>query len=78
MNASTRQLSAVPAISDEHENRAEIAHILKEGEIRQINRDKSAEEALDEAEEDEAGEEEEDDELEEEDEVVRAAEENRS
>ena len=78
MKASTRQLSAVPATLEEHENKAEVAHILEEDEIKQIYRDRSAEDALDEAEENEAAEEEEDDELEEEDEVVRAAEANQN
>jgi hypothetical protein len=50
----------------------------KGDEIKQIYRDRRAEDALDEAEDDEAAEEEEDDELEEEDEVVRAAEANQN
>jgi hypothetical protein len=71
MKASTRQLSAVPATSEEHENRAEVAHILEEDEIKQIYRDRGAEDALDEAEENESA-------AEEEDEVVRAAEANQN
>jgi len=78
MKASTRQLRAVPATPEEHENRTEVAHILEEDEIKQIYRDRSAEDALDEAEENEAAEEEQDEEVEEEDEVVRAAEVNRN
>jgi hypothetical protein len=78
MKASTRQLSAVPATPEEQEYRAEADHILEEEEIKQIYRDRSAEDALDEAEENEAAEEEEDEESEEEDEVVRAAEANRN
>jgi hypothetical protein len=78
MKTSTRQISAVPATHEGHENRAEAAHILEEDEIKQIYRDRGAEDALDEAEENEAAEEEEDDESEEEDEVVRAAEANRN
>ena len=78
MKASTRQLSAVPETPEEHENRAEVANILEEDEIKQIYRDRGAEDPLDEAQDDEAAEEEEDDELEEEDEVVRAAEANRN
>jgi hypothetical protein len=78
MKASTRQLSAVPATSEEHENRAEVAHILEEDEIKQIYRDRGAEDALDEAEENESAAEEEDEESEEEDEVVRAAEANQN
>jgi hypothetical protein len=54
-------------------NRADIATILEEDEIKQIDRDRGAENVLDEAQDDEAAEEEEDDELEEEDEVVRVA-----
>jgi hypothetical protein len=54
-----------------------IPHILEEDQIKQIYRDRGAEDALDEAEENEAAEEEEDDEAEEEDEVVRAAQANR-
>ena len=76
MKGSTQQLRVVPATSEEQENKAEVAHILEEDEIKQIYRDRSAEDALDEAEENEAAEEEEEDELEEEDEVVRAAEAN--
>ena len=78
MKASTRQLRVVPATSEGHENKAVVAHILEEDEIKQIYRDRSAEDALDEAEENEAAEEEEDDESEEEDEVVRAAEANQN
>jgi len=73
MKASTRQLRVVPATSEGHENKAEVAHILEEDEIKQIYRDRSAEDALDEAEDNEAAVEEEVDELEEEDDVVRAA-----
>jgi len=76
MKASTRQLGAVPETPEEHENRAGVAHILEGDKIKQIYRDRSAEDALDEAQDDEASEEEEEDELEEEDEVVRAAEAN--
>jgi hypothetical protein len=68
----------VPATSEGHENKAEVSHILEEDEIKQIYRDRSAEDALDEAEENEAAEEVENDELEEEDEVVRAAEANQN
>jgi len=78
MKASTRQLEAVPETSEEQKNRADVAHILEEDEIKQIYRDRSAEDALDEAEENEAAEEEEVDESEEEDEVVRAAEANQN
>jgi hypothetical protein len=78
MKARTRQLSAVPETLEERENRADVANILKEDEIKQIYRDQEAEDALDEAQDDEAAEEEEDDELEEEDEVVRAAQGNRN
>ncbi|MGA3343235.1 MAG: hypothetical protein ABSC76_00070 [Terracidiphilus sp.] len=73
MKASTRQLEAVPETSEEQKNRADVAHILEEDEIKQIYRDRSAEDALDEAEDNEAAVEEEVDELEEEDDVVRAA-----
>jgi hypothetical protein len=76
MKASTRQLGAVPETPEEHENRAGVAHILEGDKIKQIYRDRSAEDALDEAQDNEAAEEEEEDELEEEDEVVRAAEAN--
>ena len=76
MKAGTRQLSTVPETPEEHENRAGVAHILEGDKIKQIYRDRSAEDALDEAQDDEAAEEEEEDELEEEDEVVRAAEAN--
>ena len=55
-----------------------IPHILEEDQIKQLYRDRSTEDALDEASENEAAEEEEDDEAEEEDEVVRAAEANRN
>ena len=78
MKASTRQLGAVTETPEEHENRAGVAHILEGDKIKQIYRDRSAEDALDEAEENEAAEEEEDDESEEEDEVVRAAEANQN
>ena len=78
MKASTRRLRVVPATSEGHENKAEVAHILEEDEIKQIYRDRSAEDALDEAEENEAAEEVENDELDEEDEVVRAAEANQN
>jgi len=78
MNGSTQQLRVVPATSEEHENKAEVAHILEEDEIKQIYRDRGAEDALDEAEENEAAAEEEDEESEEEDEVVRAAEANQN
>ena len=78
MKASKQQLSAVPTTLEERENRTDVAHILEEDEIKQIYRDRSAEDALDEAEENEAAEEEEDDESEEEDEVVRAAEANQN
>jgi hypothetical protein len=71
MKASTRQLRAVPATPEENENGTDVAHILEEDEIKQIYRDRSAEDALDEAEENEAAEEEED-------EVFRAAEANRN
>ena len=77
MKASTRQLRVVPATSEGHENKAEVAHILEEDEIKQIYRGREAEDALVEAQDDKAAEEEEDDELEEEDEVVRAAQGNR-
>jgi tripartite-type tricarboxylate transporter receptor subunit TctC len=73
MKASTRQLEAVRETSEEQKNRADVAHILEEDEIKQIYRDRSAEDALDEAEDNEAAVEEEVDELEEEDDVVRAA-----
>ena len=76
MKGSTQQLRVVPATSEGHENKAEVAHILEEDEIKQIYRDRSAEDALDEAQDDEAAEKQEEDELEEEDEVVRAAEAN--
>ena len=76
MKASTRQLGAVPETPEEHENRAGVAHILEGDKIKQIYRDRSAEDALDEAQDDEAAEKQEEDELEEEDEVVRAAEAN--
>ena len=76
MKASTRQLGAVSETPEEHENRAEVAHILEGDKIKQIYRDRCAEDALDEGQDDEAAEEEEEDELEEEDEVVRAAEAN--
>ena len=76
MKASTRQLGAVTETPEEHENRAGVAHILEGDKIKQINRDRSAEDALDEAQDDEAAEKQEEDELEEEDEVVRAAEAN--
>ena len=76
MKAGTRQLSAVPETPEEHENRAGVAHILEGDKIKQIYRDRSAEDALDEAQDDEAAEKQEEDELEEEDEVVRAAEAN--
>jgi len=78
MKARTRQLDALPETPEVHENRADVAHILEEDEIKQIYRDRSAEDALDEAEENEAAEEEEDDESGEEDEVVRAAEANQN
>ena len=78
MKGSTQQLRVVPATSEGHENKAKVAHILEEDEIKQIYRDRSAEDALDEAEENEAAEEVENDELEEEDEVVRAAEANQN
>jgi hypothetical protein len=78
MKAGTRQLSAVPETPEEHENRAGVAHIREGDKIKQIYRDRSAEDALDEAQNDEAAKEEEDDELEEEDEVVRAAQGNRN
>ena len=78
MKASTRQLRVVPATSEEHENRAKIAHILDEDETRQIYRARSEDDDLDESEDDEATEEEEDDESEEEVEVVRAAEANQN
>ena len=77
MKARTRQLDALPETPEVHENRADVAHILEEDEIKQIYRDRSAEDALDEAENNKAAEEEEKDELEEEDEVGRAAEGNR-
>jgi hypothetical protein len=76
MKASTRQLGAVTETPEEHENRAGVAHILEGDKIKQIYRDRSAEDALDEAQDDEAAEKQEEDELEEEDEVVRAAEAN--
>jgi len=50
MKGSTQQLRVVPATSEGHENKAEVAHILEEDEIKQIYRDRSAEDALDEAE----------------------------
>jgi hypothetical protein len=78
MKARTGKLNAVPATLDHRDNRADVANILEEDDIKQISRDRSAEDALDETEEDEAAEEEEDDELVEEDEVVRAAEANRN
>ena len=78
MKAGTRQLSTVPETPEEHENRAGVAHILEGDKIKQIYRDRSAEDVLDEAQNDEAAKEEEDDELEEEDEVVRAAQGNRN
>ena len=78
MKASTRRLIVVPATSEGHENKAEVAHILEEDKFKQIYRDRSAEDAHDEAEENEAAVEEEDDELEEEVEVVRAAEANQN
>jgi hypothetical protein len=78
MKASTRQLEAVPETSEEHKNRADVAHILEEDEIKQIYRDRSAEDALDEAEDNEAAVEEEVDELEEEDDLVPVAQENRN
>jgi len=78
MKASKRRLRVVPATSEGHENKAEVAHILEEDKFKQIYRDRSAVDALDEAEENEAAVEEEDDELEEEDEVVRAAEANQN
>ena len=77
MKASKRQLSAVPTTLEERENRTEVAHILDEDEIKQIYRDRTAEDALDEAEDNKAAEEEEVDESEEQDEVVRAAQRNR-
>jgi hypothetical protein len=77
MKARTRQLSAVPETLEERENRTGVVNILEEDEIKQVYRDREAEDALDEAQDDEAAEEEEDDELEEEDEVVRAAQGNR-
>ena len=78
MKARTGKLNAVPATLDHRDNRADVANILEEDDIKQISRDRSAEDALDETEDDEAAEEEEDDELVEEDEVVRAAEANRN
>ena len=78
MKASTRQLGAVTETPEEHENRAGVAHILEGDKIKQIYRDRSAEDALDEAQDDEAAEKQEEDELEEEDEVVRAAEANQN
>ena len=78
MKASTQQLRVVPAPSEEHENKAEVAHMLEGDEIKQIYPDRSAEDALNEAEENEAAAEEEDEESEEEDEVVRAAEANQN
>ena len=77
MKGSTQHLRVVPATSEEHENKAEVAHILEEDEIKQIYRDRTAEDALDEAEDNKAAEEEEVDESEEQDEVVRAAQRNR-
>ena len=71
MKARTRQLDTLPETSEEHENRTEVAHILEGDEIKQIYRDRSAEDALDEAEENESA-------AEEEDEVVRAAEANQN
>ena len=78
MMAEKRQLYLVPKIPEQDRIRADIAHILEEDEIKQIYRDRSSEDALDEAEDNNAAEEEEDDESEEEDEVVRAAEGNRN
>ena len=78
MKASKQQLSAVPTTLEERENRTDVAHILEEDEIKQIYRDRTAEDALDEAEDNKAAEEEEEDESEEQDEVVRAAQRNRS
>jgi len=78
MKACTLQPEAVPETSEEHKNRADVAHTLEEDEIKQIYRDRSAEDALDEAEDNEAAVEEEVDELEEEDDVVRAAQGNRN
>jgi hypothetical protein len=78
MKARTGKLSAVPATLEHRDNRADVANILEEDEIKQVSRDRSAEDVPDETEEDEAVEEEEDDELDEEDDVVRAAEANRN
>ena len=78
MKARTRQLDSLPETPEEHENRADVAHILEKDEIKQIYRDRTAEDALDEAEDNKAAEEEEVDESEEQDEVVRAAQRNRS
>ncbi len=69
---------AVPGIPGECENRADVAHVLEEDEIKQTRQAPSAEYALAEAEDDEVAEEEEDDELEEEVEVRRVADANRS
>ena len=71
MKASTRQLRAVPATPEVHEDRAEVAHIRDGDETRQIYRARSEDDDLDESEDDEATEEEED-------EVVQAAEANRN
>lgn len=57
---------------------ASVPQILEEDEIRQIYRDRSTEDALDETDENQAAEVEEGDEAQEEDEVVRAANANRS
>jgi hypothetical protein len=77
MKATAERTPALRETLEERHNKADVAHILEEDEIKQIYRDRSAEDALDEAEDNEAAEAEDDDELEEEDEVVQAAEANR-
>lgn len=76
MKAIRRQLSEVPEVLEEHENKDQVANMFQEDEIKPIYRERGAEDALEGALDDEAAEGEEDDELDEEDEVVRAAQRN--
>ena len=75
IEARTGQFGTILSTLGETGKNSSVTHILEEDQIKQIYRDRGAEDALDEAEENEAAEEEENDEAEEE--VVRAAEANR-
>jgi hypothetical protein len=78
IETSTLQSSTILSTLGTSGKNASVPQILEEDEIRQIYRDRSTEDALDETDENQAAEVEEGDEAQEEDEVVRAANANRS